>query len=126
MTFSFNYASNPQTSSKPSDEMIAQLKKEQEARRAERLEALNEGRDLYAVAEKSYAEAQSIFLARQQELARHEETDQDYDKYEKEFKDAKKKYNAAGSDKDLRLQLLQYRTDDYVRANRLNVLDLAG
>ena len=126
MTFSFNYASNPQTSSKPSDEKIAQMKKEQEAKRAERLEALNEGRDLYAIAEKSYKEAQSIFLAREQELARHKETDKDYDKYEKEFKDAKKKYSAADSDKDLRLQLLQYRTDDYVRANRLNVLDLAG
>ncbi len=125
MTLSFNFASNPQTTSKPSDEKIAQMKKEQEARRAKLLGAVEEYRDIYAAAEKSYAEAQSIFVKREQELARHEETDKDYEKYEKEYKHAKKAYHTAGSDKDLKLQLLQYRTDNYVKANRINLLDLA-
>lgn len=126
MIFSSNYASNPQTSSKPSEEKIAQLKKEQEARRAKFSEELEESRVLYEEAKKDCAEAQSIFIAREQELARHEESDQDYDKYEKEYRTAKKKYSSADSDKTLRLQFLQYRTDSYVRAHRINVLDLAG
>ena len=48
-----------------------------------------------------------------------------YAQYEKEFKHAKKEFHAARSDKDLKLQLLQYRTDNYTKACRLNLIDLA-
>ena len=61
----------------------------------------------------------------ERELARHDESDKDYAQYEKEYRHAKKAYSSAYSDKDLKLQLLQYRTDNYVRANRTNLLDLA-
>lgn len=126
MTFSFgSYTSNPQSYSKPSEEKIAKMKEDQEARRSGLRAEMDEYREIYAAAEESYAQARSIFEQQQQELARHEETDRDYDKYEEEFRHAKKAYQSANSDKDLKLQLLQYRTDNYVRASRLNLLDFA-
>ena len=128
MTLSFQFASNPQKqgyNQNPGEAKIAEMKKEQAARRASFLDAVNEYRAIYAESEKKYEEAQSIFLMQQRELARHKETDRDYEKYEKDFKNAKKSYRKAGSDKDLKLQLLQFRTDNYVKANRTNLLDLA-
>ena len=124
MTLSFQFASNPQRQN-PGEAKIAEMKKEQEARRATLLGYVEEYRAVYAESEKKYAEAQSIFLMQQRELARHKETDRDYEKYEKDYKNAKKSYRQAGSDKDLKLQLLQFRTDNYTKASRINLLDLA-
>ncbi len=125
MTIGFSFASNPQNSQNPGNEKIAQMKKEQEAKRAELLEIVNEYREAYKASEKECAEKQSIFLMEQRELARHDKEDKDYDKFEKAFNKSKKDYRSASSDKDLRLSLLQFRTDNYTKANRINLLDLA-
>ena len=61
----------------------------------------------------------------QQELKKHDENDRDYAQYEKEYKQAKKQFQDARFDKDLKLQLLQYRSDNYNKACRINLIDLA-
>ncbi len=126
MALTFQFASNPQNYSKnPGEAKIAEMKKEQEAKRAELLGYVEEYREKYEASKKDYAEAQSIFLMQQRELAKHNEEDHDYEKYEKEYKNAKKSYRKAGYDQELRLQLLQFRTENYTKACRTNLLDLA-
>ena len=126
MTIAFSFTSNPQTSSQnPGEEKIAKMKKEQEDKRAELREVLDVYRNNYKASEKNYTEKQSIFLMQQRELARHKKEDKDYDKYEESFEQSRKDYRSASSDKDLRLSLLQFHTDNYTKASRLNILDLA-
>jgi len=126
MTFSFQFASNPQTSNNTTgNDKINKAKKDQESRRTKLLNDLNEYREIYATSKKDFTEAQSVFLIQQRELAKHDKNEDDYEKYEKEYKNSKKAFRNARSDRDLKLQLLQYRTDNYVRANRTNLLDLA-
>ena len=126
MTIQFQFATNPQaTSTKPSEERIAELKEQQEARRNELLGFLKEYTASYEASRENYAKAQSIFLAQQQELKKHDENDNNYAKLEKEYKQAKKQFQDARFDKDLKLQLMQYRSDDYNKACRINLIDLA-
>ena len=125
MAIQFQFSTNPQTTTNHSEERIAQLKEQQEERRAELFGFVKEYRTAYKESQKACAEAQSIFLMQQRELAKHKETDKDYAKFEKEYKNAKKAYRSASSEQDLRLQLLQYRTDNYVKASRINLIDLA-
>lgn len=125
MSIQFQFSTNPQTTSTHSEERIAQLKEQQEGRRAELFGFVQEYREAYKESQKACAKAQSIFLMQQRELAKHKETDKDYAKFEKEYKNAKKAYRSASSEQDLRLQLLQYRTDNYVKASRINLIDLA-
>lgn len=125
MSIQFQFSTNPQTVNSPKEDKIAELKKQQEERRSELLGFVDEYRAKYADSQKKYAQAQSVFLLQQRELKRHNETDRDYAKYEKEFNIAKKEYQGARSDKDLKLDLLQFRTDDYTKACRTNLIDLA-
>lgn len=126
MTVDLKFSSNPfQSNNNPSDEKIKEMKKAQEEKRAEYASILDEYRERYDVAKKDFSQAQSIFLAKQRELARHNENEKDYDTLKQDFLSSKKTFQNSRSEKDLRLQLLQYRTDNYVKANRLNLLDLA-
>ena len=126
MTVDLKFSSNPfQSNNKPSDEKIEEMKKAQEEKRAEYASILDEYRDRYDIAKKDFAEAQSVFLAKQRELAKHDENEKDYDALKEDFLSSKKTFQKSRSEKDLRLQLLQYRTDNYVKASRLNLLDLA-
>lgn len=126
MAVESNYSSNPfQLNNKPSDEKLAEMKKAQEEKRAEYASILDEYRNKYELAKKDCVEAQSIFLKKQQELAKHNENDKDYDTLQQDFLVSKKAYRKSDSEKELRLQLLQFRTDNYVSVSKLNFLDLA-
>ncbi len=126
MSIQFQFATNPQTATKkPSEEKIAELKEQQESKRNELLGFVKDYTASYEASKKDYAQAQSIFLMQQQELKKHDESDRDYEKYEKEYKQAKKAFQGARFDKDLKLQLLQYRSDNYNKACRINLIDLA-
>ena len=126
MAVESNYSSNPfQLNNKPSDEKLAEMKKAQEEKRAEYASILDEYRNKYELAKKDCVEAQSIFLKKQQELAKHNENDKDYDALQQDFLASKKAYRKSDSEKELRLQLLQFRTDNYVSVSKLNFLDLA-
>lgn len=125
MSIQFQFSTNPQTNSKPSDEKIAQLKEQQKERRAELYSYVEKYTAAYKASEKECAHTQSIFLMRERELKRHNESEKDYARYEKEYRQAKKAYQSATFDKDLRLQLLQYRNDSYIKACRINLIDLA-
>lgn len=126
MAVESNYSSNPfQLNNKPSDEKLAEMKKAQEEKRAEYASILDEYRNKYELAKKDCVEAQSIFLKKQQELAKHNENDKDYDTLQQDFLASKKAYRKSDSEKELRLQLLQFRTDNYVSVSKLNFLDLA-
>lgn len=126
MAVESNYSSNPfQLNNKPSDEKLAEMKKAQEEKRAEYASILDEYRNKYELAKKDCVEAQSIFLRKQQELAKHNENDKDYDALQQDFLASKKAYRKSDSEKELRLQLLQFRTDNYVSVSKLNILDLA-
>ncbi len=123
---SSTYSSNPfQLNYKPSEEKIAEMKKAQEEKRAEYASILDEYRNRYELAKKDCAEAQSIFLTKQRELKQHDENDKNYDALKQDFLASKQAYRKSDSEKELRLQLLQYRTDNYISVSKLNLLDLA-
>ena len=126
MTVDLTFSSNPfKSNQNPSDKKIAEMKKAQQEKRAEYASIVDEYRDRYKVAEKNFVEAQSIFLAKQRELARHEEHEKNYDDMKQDMISSRKTFQDCRLEKDLRLDLLQYRTDNYVKANRTNFLDLA-
>lgn len=126
MAVESNYSSNPfQLNNKPSDEKLAEMKKAQEEKRAEYASILDEYRNKYELAKKDCVEAQSIFLKKQQELEKHNENDKDYNTLKQDFLASKKAFKKSDSEKELRLQLLQFRTDNYVSVSKLNFLDLA-
>lgn len=126
MTVDLKFSSNPfQNQNKSSDEKIAEMKKAQEEKRAEYASIVEEYRNRYNVAKKDFAEAQSIFLEKQRELAKHNEHEKGYDVLKEDFLSSRKTFRDSRSEKELRLQLLQYRTDNYVKANTLNLLDFA-
>ena len=101
------------------------MKKEQNEKRASLFQTLQEYRDAYKSQQKIEAHAQSVFLMQKQELAKHNRLDKDYTKYEDDFKSAKKNFYDARNEADLRLNLLQYHTWDFCKANATNILDLA-
>ncbi len=126
MAIQFQFATNPQTTVKnSSEEKIAELKEQQDARRKELLGYVKEYTESYKASKENFAKAQSIFLMQQKEIKKHDENERDYAKYNKEYKQAKKNFQEARFDKDLKLQLLQYRSDNYTKASRLNLIDLA-
>lgn len=125
MTVNLKFSSNPfQSNDKTSDEKIAEMKKAQEEKRAEYASILDEYRGRYELAKKDFAQSQSIFLEKQRELAKHDEKEKGYDTLEQDFFASRKVFQKDRSERDLRLQLLQYRTDNYVKASRINMLDL--
>ena len=101
------------------------MKKAQQEKRAEYASILDEYRGRYELAKKDFAKSQSIFLEKQRELAKHDEKEKGYDTLEQDFFASRKVFQKDRSERDLRLQLLQYRTDNYVKASRINMLDLA-
>lgn len=108
----------------PGDKKIAQMKQEQNEKRASLFAALEESRAAYKVQVKEEAKAQSLFLIQKNELAKHNETDKDYKNYKNSYISAKKEFYNARSKADLKLSLLQFRTNDFCKANTTNILDL--
>ena len=117
------YASNPFTTVS-SKEKIDTMKAEQEKKRAELKGTLNEYREAYEAEKKEYNRISSIFLMQRAEFNKYDKTDADYKTQEKEFNAVKKQYFSQRSKKDLQLSLLQFHSDNYVKASRINVLEL--
>ncbi len=117
------YASNPFIT-KPSNEKIDAMKAEQEKKRAELKGTLNEYREAYEAEKKEYNKISSIFLMQQEKFNRYDKNDAEYAEQAKEYNAVKKQYFSQRSKKDLKLSLLQFHSDNYVKASRINVLDL--
>ena len=109
----------------PADKKIAQMKAEQNEKRASLFFFFLEYRLAYKAQQKVEAHAKSVFLMHKEELSKHKESDKDYAKYQDSFKSAKKEFYSERSKTDLRLDLLQYHTWDFCKANTTNLLDLA-
>ncbi len=117
------YASNPFIT-KTSNEKIDAMKAEQEKKRAELKGTLNEYRKAYEVEKKEYSKISSIFLMQQEKFNRYDKNDVEYAEQAKEYNAVKKQYFSQRFKKDLKLSLLQFHSDNYVKASRINVLDL--
>lgn len=121
-----SYASNPFSKKENAGEAkIAEMKKEQEARRSE----LNEKASIYEAKYKeqlkAYNKAASVFLMERSKFNSLDKTDAKYEEQEKEYKLAKKEFTTNRSKKDLQLDLYLFHAGNANKASRINILDLA-
>ncbi|MGN1125353.1 MAG: hypothetical protein ACI4SM_04105 [Candidatus Gastranaerophilaceae bacterium] len=125
MTVDLRLVSNPFAKAEnPSEEKIAKMKQDQEDRRASLFAEMEQYRAAYRSQEKKYAEAKSVFLMEQRELNRVDKNNVKYAEQKSKYAEAKKIFTSERSEKDLRLSLLQFHSDNYVKASRINILDL--
>ncbi len=107
----------------PGKEKLQEMKKELATKRRSLFDQVETARqDLYAQ-QRECKKARDLFILQEREFKRHNETELNYTDFKMRYTKAKNNYSSNRSAQDLKLMLLQSRTDDFVKASRIQMLD---
>ncbi len=107
----------------PGKEKLQEMKEELAAKRKSLFDQVETARqDLYAQ-QRACNKARHLFTIEEKEFRKHNETELNYTDFKMRYNKAKNRYSDSRSAQDLKLMLLQSRTDDFVRASRIQMLD---
>lgn len=126
MTVDLKLFTNPQDkkdAKNPGKEKLQEMKDELAAKRKSLFDQVETARQNLYAQQRECSKARQIFTLQEREFKKHNETELNYTDFKMRYTKAKNNYNESRSAQELKLMLLQSRTDDFVHASRIQLLD---